>query len=89
VPIGRLEVKFRTGDLVKFKPSSTIYGVVVSDLNLGIIVNEAILMYVHDFGQEDSIKQYWSYDVLIDGETYRNVPEEVLEKIENDNEKDS
>jgi hypothetical protein len=36
-------MKFKTGDLVKFKKISTIYGIVVKDLNLGIVVGEAIL----------------------------------------------
>ena len=82
-------MKFKTGDLVKFKPSSTIYGIVVNTLNLGIIVEEAILMYVHDWQPDGDTREYWAYDVLMGNHTFNNVPEEVLEKIENDDEENS
>ena len=79
-------MKFKTGDLVKFKKLSTIYGIVVKDLNLGIVVGEAILMFVHDWQTDSDASEYWAYNILVDGITFNNVPEEVLEKFENDNE---
>ena len=82
-------MRFNRGDLVRFKPQSTIYGIVVKDLNLGIISDEAVLMYVNDW-QPDGVKEeYWAYSVLVGGTTFNNVPEEVLEKFENDDEENS
>ena len=82
-------MKFKTGDLVKFKPASTIYGIVVNTLNLGIIVDEAILMYVHDWQPDGDIREYWAYNIVVGDRTFSNVPEEVLEKFENDDEENS
>lgn len=82
-------MKFKTGDLIKFKPLSTIYGIVVKELNLGIIIDEAILMYVHEWQTDGDTTEYWAYNVLVGGQTFNNVPEEVLEKFENDDEENS
>ena len=82
-------MKYEKGDLVKFKPSSTIYGIMVKDLNLGIISDEAVLMYVHDWETDGVVRQYWAYTVLVADQTFINVPEEVLEKFENEDEENS
>ena len=46
-------------------------------------------MYVHDWQTDGDTKEYWAYDVLMGNHTFNNVPEEVLEKIENDDEENS
>ena len=46
--------------------------------SLGIIKGKARLLYVHDWETEDVIKEFWAYDVIVEGQTYENVPEETL-----------
>ena len=47
-------------------------------------------MYVHDWETEEVVKEFWAYDVIVDGQIFENVPEEGLKRIEeNENEKDS
>ena len=82
-------MRFNIGDLVSLKKASTIYGIIPTELNMGIIATKAVLMYVHDWETDGCTREYWAYDVLLDGQKFVNVPEEVLEKIENDDEKNS
>ena len=51
-------------------------------------------MYVHDWEadlrEEEVIKEFWAYDVVIEGQTFKNVPEETLvELIKNEDEEDT
>ena len=39
-------------------------------------------MYVHDWETEEGIKEFWAYDVLVEGEVFMNVPSEGLMKLE-------
>ena len=38
-------------------------------------------MYVHDWEDEDILKEFWAYDIIIEGQTFENVPEEGLRGI--------
>ena len=42
-------MRFNIGDLVSLKKASTIYGIIPTELNMGIIATKAVLMYVHDW----------------------------------------
>ena len=77
-------MKFKIGDLVKIKPCSTIYGIIQDKDSVGIVLKEAVLMFVSDI--MDIKTEYWAYDVIINGKTLRNIPEEVLEEFQNENE---
>jgi len=81
-------MKFEPGDLVMLKPDTSIYYSLDSTSNVGIIVTGAVLMYAHYSPQGGKIR-FYAYDVMFDGRTYKNVPEEVLKGLEKDDEKDS
>ena len=49
--------------------------------SFGIIKGRARLLYVHDWETEDVIKEFWAYDVVVEGQTYENVPEETLKML--------
>ena len=38
-------------------------------------------MYIHDWEDGDVIKEFWAYDIIVEGQTFRNVPEEGLRGI--------
>ena len=78
-------MKFEPGDLVMIKPDTTIYYSLDAASNVGIIISAAVLMYAHDTPKGKKLK-FYAYDVIFDGQTYRNVPEEVLRGLENNDE---
>jgi len=83
-------VRFEPGDLVMLRPNTTIYYSLDAASNVGIIVSAAVLMYAHYSSQGGKLK-FYAYDVMFDGRTYKNVPEEVLtglKELEKDDEKD-
>jgi len=83
-------VKFEPGDLVMVDSDSTIYYSLDSASNVGIVVSTAVLMYAHYSPQGGKIK-FYAYDVMFDGRTYKNIPEEVLKglkELEKNDEKD-
>lgn len=67
------------------RSATPIYYALESNSNVGIIVTSAVLMYAHYSPQGGKLK-FYAYDVMFDGRTYKNVPEEVLRGLE---EKDS
>jgi len=82
-------MKFNVGDLVSLNKASTIYGILPTATNIGIIATKAVLMYVHDWEVDGCSREYWAYDILMGEHRFVNVPEEVLEKFENDDEENS
>lgn len=74
------EKLFEKGDLVLIKESCPIYNVTNNRSCVGIIVNEAQLLYIHDWETKEVMKEFWGYDVFYDGVTYKNVPQETLRK---------
>jgi hypothetical protein len=81
-------VKFEEGDLVMLKSDTTIYYSLEAASNVGIVVSSAVLMYAHYSPQGGRLK-FYAYDVMFDGRTYKNVPEEVLRGLKEDDEKDT
>ena len=78
-------MRFNPGDLVMIKSDSTIYEMLETGSNVGIVINKGVLMFVHTYGNGET-KEFWSYDIVFDGRTFRNVPEEVLRGITDENE---
>ncbi len=78
-------MKFEPGDLVMLKPDTTIYYTLEAASNVGIVVSAAVLMYAHYSPQGGKLK-FYAYDVMFDGRTYKNVPEEVLKGLKNNDE---
>lgn len=79
-------MKFKISDLVKFRPNSPIYSILSNKSVFGLITRSARLMYVHDWEDKEVLKEFWAYDILIEGQIFKNVPEEGLEKLKNENE---
>jgi len=71
-------MKFEIGDLVQITSISPLYKVITSSQVIGIVAKPARLMYVHNCDEEEPLKEFWAYDLLIEGKTYENVPEEGL-----------
>lgn len=80
-------MKFEPGDLVMLKHDTTIYYTLEATSNVGIVVSTAVLMYAHYSPQGGKLK-FYAYDVMFDGRTYKNVPEEVLRGLEKKDETD-
>lgn len=38
-------------------------------------------MYLHDWEDREVLKEFWAYDIIIEGQTFKNVPEEGLRRI--------
>lgn len=74
-------MKFEAGDLVMLMPDTPIFYAVEAASNVGIIVSTGVLMYAHYSPQGGKLK-FYAYDVMFDGRTYKNVPEEALKGLE-------
>ena len=74
--------RFEIGDIVFVKSYSPLYPSLKRSINFGIIKGKARLLYVHDWETEEVRKEFWAYDVLIEGQVFENVPEEGLRKID-------
>ena len=70
-------MKFEKGDLVRIKEDTAVYDMLESASNVGIVVSSAILMLIHIYENGDK-KEFWAYDIVVDGRKYKNIPEEVL-----------
>ncbi len=86
--------KFTIGDIVEISVECPIYNILKDKTSVGIIKRGAKLMYVHDWEAdlkaEEVIKEFWAYDVVIEGQTFKNVPEETLvELMKNEDEEDT
>ena len=74
-------MKFEIGDLVRITSSSPLFGVMVDVESIGIIAKPARLLYLHDWEDQEVLKEFWAYDIIIEGQTFHNVPEEGLRRI--------
>jgi len=88
--IGSCEVKFKIGDMVQITPGSPIYSIGDKTFKIGLIKSEALLLYIHDWEVDDVLKEFWVYDVIVNGRVFKNVPEEGLKRLEdNEDEKNT
>ena len=74
--------RFEIGDIVFVKSYSPLYPSLKRAVNFGIIKGKARLLYVHDWETGEVRKEFWAYDILIEGQVFENVPEEGLRKID-------
>ena len=73
--------RFKVGDLVYIRPHSPAYPIMACSSSFGIIKREARLLYVHDWETEEVVKEFWAYEVLVEGQIFKNVPEDGLKRI--------
>lgn len=82
-------MKFKEGDLVRIKAGTSMHSVLEFASNVCIVVNPAVLMYVH-LDEHGNKKEFWAYEVFIDGRMFKNIPEEILEEFNrNEDEEDT
>ena len=80
-----MQSAFKQGDLVKFNS----YG---EDLfcylkaSVGIISSDPILMFEYEF---DEKVEYIVYDLIVDGQLFKHIPEEFLDRIIQNYEEDT
>ena len=70
--------EFDIGDIVRIKPESPLYPALTNDDSFGIIKSCGRLLYVHDWETEEVLKEFWAYDVIVEGQVFESVPEEGL-----------
>ena len=77
--------RFQKGDLVMFRDNS-----VYEDGDLGIIVSDPVLYFINKWnGYEDPKVNYWVYDIMIRNQLIREIPEQMIEGLKDENEEDS
>lgn len=64
-------------------PGSPIYSIGNNTFKIGLIKSEALLLYIHDWEVDDVLKEFWVYDIIVNGRVFKNVPEEGLKRLEN------
>ena len=78
--------KFKKGDLVYIQDEENL----LLGLDLGIIITEPILMFVYESDSTPTKKQnYWVYDVVVREQLIKELPEQIMKGLKNENEKDS
>ncbi len=74
--------KFERGDLVIF--SQDTVGEMVP--NLGIIVSEPTLTFSHKWPNEDEKENFWTYDVKVNNNLFKMIPEAFLRRLKDEDE---
>jgi hypothetical protein len=78
--------KFNKGDLVFVANSEGL----LHGSNVGIIVSEPILMILHVWETTRGMpNKFWSYNIVIDGRLFKELPENILRGFNDEDEKDS
>ena len=78
--------KFKKGDLVYVEDEENL----LLGENLGIVITEPILMFIYESKLDPCKKQnYWVYDVVVGDQLIRELPEQIMKGLKNENEKDS
>ena len=76
---------FKKGDLIKFnKKGEDLF--VYLEAHVGVIASDPVVMYEYD--REHSV-QYIVYDILVDGQLFKQIPEDFLDRIIQDDEEDT
>jgi hypothetical protein len=84
--VNKKEPKFSKGDLAMIvNPIANVGGDKVA-----IVVSEPTLVLMHQWEKKIGYpSEFWSYDVVIDGQLFREIPEKMLGDLKNENEEDS
>ena len=78
--------KFKKGDLVYVEDGENL----LLGENLGIVITEPILMFIYESKLSPYKKQnYWVYDVVVGDQLIKELPEQIMKGLKNENEKDS
>jgi hypothetical protein len=74
--------RFNIGDIVHIETGSPLYPALTSNDSFGIIKGSGRLLYVHDWETEEVLKEFWAYDIIVEGQVFENVPEDGLKALE-------
>ena len=74
---------FNKGDLVVLQDSDKI----TTLGGLAVIVSEPVLVFIHDWEYISEFpSQFWCFDVYADRQLFRQVPEQMLRRLKNEDE---
>ena len=76
---------FRKGDLVKFNHAGEELFYYLG-ASVGIISSDPIVMYEYNFDEEI---EYLAYDLIVDGQLFKRIPQEFIDRIMQNNEEDT
>ena len=76
---------FKRGDLVKFNEQGEQLFQYLN-ASVGIISSDPIVMYEYEF---DETVEFLVYDLLVDGQLFKHIPEEFLDRIIQTDEEDT
>tara|TARA_R110002073_G_scaffold11287_1_gene51843 strand:+ start:360 stop:623 length:264 start_codon:yes stop_codon:yes gene_type:complete len=71
---------FKKGDLFKFNESGINLFKYITG-SVGIIVSDATAMYEYGFHSQPERTEYLTYDILVCGQLFKDIPEEFLDRI--------
>ena len=77
--IGTLEV-FKKGDLFKFNTEGmSLFRFITG--SIGVISSDSKKVYEYDFHGSSEKTSYYTYDVLVCGQLFKDIPEKLLMRI--------
>jgi hypothetical protein len=77
----------KKGDLFKFnKEGSNLFRFITG--SIGVVSSDAKKVYEYDFHGTPEKTSYYTYDILVCGQLFKDIPEELLKRITQD-EKDT
>ena len=73
----------KKGDLFKFnKEGSNLFQFITG--SIGVVSSDAKKVYEYDFHGTPEKTSYYTYDVLVCGQLFKDIPEELLKRITQD-----
>ena len=76
---------FKKGDFFKFNESGVNLFKYITG-SVGVVVSDAKVMYEYDFHSQPEKTEYFTYDILVCGQLFKDIPEEFLDRIVKDEE---
>ena len=75
--------KFNKGDLTVLQDADKI----TTLGGLGVIVSNPVLVFINDWENISEFpSEFWCYDVYAEGQLFRQVPEQMLRRLKNEDE---
>jgi len=78
---------FKEGDLVKFNDRGLALFKFVSG-SIAVIASDAKKVYEYDFSDSNKI-EFYTYNILVSGQLFNDIPDEFLKRITEKDEKNS
>ena len=73
----------KKGDLFKFnKEGSSLFQFITG--SIGVVSSDAKKVYEYDFHGTPEKTSYYTYDILVCGQLFKDIPEELLKRITQD-----